>query len=184
VLISRSPFTLVLVQLTLSAPHGVEAPRPRAGGREIQKHEAEQHGGVPLIEHRPEALGCVPKEISEGHLAGKQKGHRTRVNSPSSRNNPPNVSRKPAIHACEPKGAVPPPGMMGAGNPNNLAVPNCMKRKAATIRSTLSRYGAQERHFVTMFGAAMMGPHLSMSTAMVRHFPWLKRRTLSPQRVA
>jgi len=32
-----------------------------------------------------------------------------------------------------------PPGMMAAGNASSLAVPNCMKRNAATIRRRLSR---------------------------------------------
>src|SRR5213592_254757 len=78
------------------------------------------------------------------------------VNSPSSRNKPPNVSMIPAIPASDAIGAVPPPGMMAAGNANSLAVPNCMKRNAATIRSRLSKYGARVGHFVTMLGAVMI----------------------------
>src|SRR5213596_1434174 len=68
------------------------------------------------------------------------------VNSPSSRNKPPNVSMIPAIPASDAIGAVP---------------PNCMKRNAATIRSTLSKYGARVGHFVTMLGAVMIRVSLS-----------------------
>src|SRR6266516_1336861 len=83
------------------------------------------------------------------------------VNRPSSRNRPPNVSMIPAIPASDAIGAVPPPGMMAAGNANSLAVPNCMKRNAATIRRTLSKYGARVGHFVTMLGAVMIRVSLS-----------------------
>src|SRR3989454_9676722 len=79
-----------------------------------------------------------------------------RVNSPSSRNRPPNVSRIPAMPGSDAIGAVPPPGMIAAGNASSLAVPNCMKRNAATIRSTLSRYGAHVGHFAGMLVALMI----------------------------
>src|SRR5882672_5905001 len=80
-----------------------------------------------------------------------------RVNSPTRRNRPPNASSIPAMPGSDAIGAVPPPGMMAAGNASSLAVPNCMKRNAATIRSRLSRYGAQVGHFATMFGAVVFG---------------------------
>jgi hypothetical protein len=32
-----------------------------------------------------------------------------------------------------------------------------MNMSAATIRRTLSRYGAQDLHFATMFGAVILG---------------------------
>src|SRR2546427_5121137 len=85
-----------------------------------------------------------------------------RVNSPCSRNRPPNVSRSPAMPGSDMIGAVPPPGMMAAGNANSLAVPNCMKRNAATIRRTLSRYGAHVGHFAGMLGAVMIRVSLSV----------------------
>src|SRR6266566_7845342 len=85
-----------------------------------------------------------------------------RVNSPTRRNRPPNVSRMLAMPASDLIGSVPPPGMMAAGNANSLAVPNCMKRKAATMRSTLSRRGVQLDHFATRFGAVMMRVSLSV----------------------
>src|SRR2546422_10694704 len=56
----------------------------------------------------------------------------------------------------------PPPGMMAAGNANSLAVPNCMKRKAATIRRTLSKYGARVGHFAAMLRAVMIRVSLSV----------------------
>jgi len=59
-------------------------------------------------------------------------------------------------------GAVPPPGMMAAGNANSLAVPNCTKRNAATIRRTLSRYGAHVGHLAGMLGAVMIRVSLSV----------------------
>src|SRR5437879_2893770 len=79
-----------------------------------------------------------------------------RVNSPSRRNRPPNVSRIPAMPGSDAIAAVPPPGMIAAGNANSLAVPNCMKRNAATIRRTLSRYGARVGHFAVMLGAVIV----------------------------
>src|SRR5437867_7485483 len=85
-----------------------------------------------------------------------------RVNSPTRRNRPPNASSIPAMPGSDVIGAVPPPGMMAAGNANSLAVPNCMKRKAATIRRTLSRYGARVGHFAAMLGAVMIRVSLSV----------------------
>src|SRR5213082_2350672 len=85
-----------------------------------------------------------------------------RVNNPTRRNRPPNVSRMLAMPASDMIGAVPPPGMMAAGNANSLAVPNCMNRNAATIRRTLSRYGARVGHFAPMPGAVMMCVSLSV----------------------
>src|SRR6266545_210743 len=79
-----------------------------------------------------------------------------RVKRPSRSSAPPTASRSPAMPASEPIGAVPPPGMIAAGNAINLAVPNCMKRKAAMIRRALSSCGAQLRHLATTFGAVMV----------------------------
>src|SRR2546421_9275997 len=85
-----------------------------------------------------------------------------RVKSPIRRKKPPKVSRMEATPASDAMGAVPPPGMMAAGNASSLAVPNCMKRKAATIRRTLSRYGARVGHFAVMPGAVMKRVSLSV----------------------
>src|SRR5205814_7610511 len=85
-----------------------------------------------------------------------------RVKRPRRRHAPPNVSSTLAIPASDASGAVPPPGMMAAGNANSLAVPNCMKRNAATIRRTLSRYGAHVGHFAGMPGAVMIRVSLSV----------------------
>src|SRR3989442_7191861 len=60
----------------LPPPLGVEAPGPRARGRDVEPEEAEQDGGVPLIEHRPEALWCVAQEIRD-----RQDRKSTRLNS-------------------------------------------------------------------------------------------------------
>src|SRR5438093_1905725 len=60
----------------LPPPLGIQAPRPRPGGGEIEPDKAEQDGGVPLIEHRPKALGRVAQEIRDGHLAREDEGHR------------------------------------------------------------------------------------------------------------
>src|SRR5882762_1574040 len=48
---------------------GIQAPRPRARGGEIEPDETEQDGGSPLIEHRPKALRCVAHEIRDRHFA-------------------------------------------------------------------------------------------------------------------
>src|SRR6266496_3804924 len=84
-----------------------------------------------------------------------------RVNSPTRRKRPPKTSSVPAMPGSDVIGAVPPPGMMAAGNANSLAVPNCMNRNAATIRRTLSKYGARVGHFVTMLGAVKIRVSLS-----------------------
>src|SRR2546430_3481558 len=84
-----------------------------------------------------------------------------RVNSPTRSNRPPNVSRVPAIPGSYMIGAVPPPGMMAAGNAKILAVPNCMKRKAATILSTLKSCGARFDQLRTRFDAVMVIPLVS-----------------------
>src|SRR2546430_6662308 len=54
---------------------GIQAPGPRSGGGEIEPDEAEQDGGVSLIEHRPEAVWRVAQEIRDGHLAREYEGH-------------------------------------------------------------------------------------------------------------
>src|SRR5436309_9769621 len=55
---------------------GIQAPAPRPRGGEIEPDEAEQDGGVSLIEHRPEALWGVAQEIRDRHLARENEGHR------------------------------------------------------------------------------------------------------------
>src|SRR5438093_9625113 len=59
----------------LLPPLGIQTPRPRPGGGEIEPDEAEQDRGMPLIEHRPEALRRVAQEIRDGHLAREYEGH-------------------------------------------------------------------------------------------------------------
>src|SRR2546429_47283 len=81
-----------------------------------------------------------------------------RVKSPIRRKKPPKVSRMEATPASDATGAVPPPGMIAAGNASSLAVPNCMKRKAATIRSTLKSCGARVDQLRTRFDAVMVLP--------------------------
>src|SRR3989441_1842803 len=66
---------VVVTAESLLPPLGVEAPRPGAGGREVEKEKTEEDGGVPLIEHWPEALRRVADEIGDRHLAGEDEGH-------------------------------------------------------------------------------------------------------------
>src|ERR1700694_1902744 len=81
-----------------------------------------------------------------------------RVYRPSKRRAPPNASRTPAKPGSDARDAVPPPGMTAAGKANSFAVPNWMKRKAATIRSVLSRYGAHVDHRAAAFGVVKVPP--------------------------
>src|SRR5437763_4712309 len=67
-----------------------------------------------------------------------------RVNNPKKRSGPPIDSMMPAMPGSDVMGAVPPPGMMAAGNAISLAVPTCVNRNAATILRMLSRYGARD----------------------------------------
>src|SRR2546423_11058502 len=60
----------------LVAALGIQAPGPGPRGGEIEPGEAEQHGGVSLIEHRPEAVWRVAQEIGDGHLARQNESHR------------------------------------------------------------------------------------------------------------
>src|SRR3989440_9152363 len=60
----------------LRAAPGIQAPGPRSGGGEIETDEAEQDGGVSLIEHLPEAVWRVAQEIRNRHFAGENEGHR------------------------------------------------------------------------------------------------------------
>src|SRR2546422_6132799 len=40
----------------LLPPLGIQAPWPRPGGGDIEPNEAEQDGGMPLVQHRPKAM--------------------------------------------------------------------------------------------------------------------------------
>src|SRR5436309_7104906 len=62
---------------SLPPPLGIQAPRPRARGRDVEPNEAVDHGGRALIEDCPEAVRPVPDEIGDRHLAGQQKGDGT-----------------------------------------------------------------------------------------------------------
>src|SRR5881409_2725080 len=61
----------------LPPPLGIQAPRPRTRGRDVEPNEAVDHGGRALIEDCPEAVRPVPDEIGDRHLAGQQKGDGT-----------------------------------------------------------------------------------------------------------
>src|SRR2546426_295690 len=117
--------------------------------------------GCPWFSTGQKPCGAWPRKYATAISPATTKAT-GRVNSPSSRNRPPNVSRIPAMPGSDAIGAVPPPGMIAAGNASSLAVPNCMKRNAATIRSTLSRYGAHVGHFAGMLGAVMIRVSLSV----------------------
>src|SRR5713101_612828 len=112
--------------------------------------------GCPWFSTGQKPCGAWPRKYAMAISPATMKAT-GRVKRPSSSRRPPNVSRMLARPTSETTGAVPPPGMMAAGNANSLAIPNCMKRKAVTIRRTLSRYGAQVGHFATMFGAVVVG---------------------------
>src|SRR6185437_12109227 len=60
----------------LAPAFGIQAPRPRARGGEIEPDEAEQDGGVPLIEHRPKTVWRVAYEVRHRNLARDDEGHR------------------------------------------------------------------------------------------------------------
>src|SRR3954453_15403205 len=62
-----------------AVPDGVEAPRPAAGGGEIEEEKAEHDRGMSLIENRPESLRSMTLEVGDGHLAGEEKGYWTGV---------------------------------------------------------------------------------------------------------
>src|SRR6266480_3217010 len=124
--------------------------------------------GCPWFSTGQKPCGAWPRKYAMAISPARMKAT-GRVNSPTRRNRPPNVSRMLAMPASDMIGAVPPPGMMAAGNANSLAVPNCMKRKAATMRSTLSRRGVQLDHFATRFGAVMM--RVSLSVLLVERDP-------------
>src|SRR3989449_311920 len=117
--------------------------------------------GCPWFSTGQKPCGAWPRKYATAISPATTKAT-GRVNSPSSRNRPPNVSRIPAMPGSDAIGAVPPPGMIAAGNASSFAVPNCMKRNAATIRSTLSRYGAHVGHFAGMLGAVMIRVSLSV----------------------
>src|SRR5947207_2325073 len=113
--------------------------------------------GCPWLSTGQKPCGAWPRKYATAISPARMKAT-GRVNSPTRSNRPPNVSRVPAIPGSDMIGAVPPPGMMAAGNAKILAVPNCMKRKAATIRSTLKSCGARVDQLRTRFDAVMVLP--------------------------
>src|SRR3989449_7021858 len=117
--------------------------------------------GCPWFSTGQKPCGAWPRKYATAISPERMKAT-GRVNSPTRRRRPPNTSSVPAMPGSDMIGAVPPPGMMAAGNANSLAVPNCMKRKAATIRRTLSKYGARVGNFAGMLGAVMIGVSLSV----------------------
>src|SRR6059058_6046643 len=113
--------------------------------------------GCPRLSTGQKPWGAWPRKYAMAISPARMKAT-GRVNSPTRSNRPPNVSRVPAMPGSDMIGAVPPPGMMAAGNAKILAVPNCMKRKAATIRSTLKSCGARLGQLRTRFDAVMALP--------------------------
>src|ERR671920_315600 len=55
-------------------PQCIQAPRSCTGCRQIQEEKAEENGGVPLVQDRPETLGCVALEVRHCHLAREDEG--------------------------------------------------------------------------------------------------------------
>src|SRR5256714_10856737 len=113
--------------------------------------------GCPWFSTGQKPCGAWPRKYATAISPARMKAT-GRVNSPTRSNSPPNVSRVPAIPGSDMIGAVTPPGMMAAGNAKILAVPNCMKRKAVTIRSTLKSCGARVGQLRTRFDAVMALP--------------------------
>src|SRR5256885_8819876 len=60
----------------LLPPLGIQAPWPRPGGGDVEPNEAEQDGGMPLVQHRPKAMWRMAQEIRDGHLARDDEGDR------------------------------------------------------------------------------------------------------------
>ncbi|MCY1512431.1 hypothetical protein D9M68_468910 [compost metagenome] len=56
----------------------VKTPGTTAGRSQVQKNEAEQDRRLAAIQQRDHPLGGMSDEIGESHLAGQDKGHRTR----------------------------------------------------------------------------------------------------------
>jgi hypothetical protein len=81
----------------------------------------------------------VSVEVRDGHLARKQKGHGP-GEQPDEKQQPSDRLEDSGDAGQGTNGGGPPPGMIAAGSANHLAVPNCKKRKAATILSVLSRW--------------------------------------------
>src|SRR5204863_9419501 len=82
----------------LAAAVGIHAPGPGPRGGEIEPGEAEQDGGVSLIEHRPEAVWRVTQEIPGAPIARRNEGPRP-TDDPTGTNKPPaprEVPRSPA----------------------------------------------------------------------------------------
>src|SRR5438094_525584 len=88
--------------------------------------------GCPWFSTGQKPCGAWPRKYATAISPARMKAT-GRVNSPTRSNRPPKVSSVPAIPGSDMIGAVTPPGMMAAGNAKILAVPNCMKRKAAAI---------------------------------------------------
>src|SRR2546423_13878026 len=113
--------------------------------------------GCPWFSTGQKPCGAWPRKYATAISPARMKAT-GRLNSPTRSNRPPNVSRVPAIPGSDMIGAVPPPGMMAAGNAKILAVPNCMNRKAATIRSTLKSCGARVDQLRTKLDTVMVIP--------------------------
>src|SRR5881296_1869278 len=62
----------------LPPPLGIQAPRPRPGGREVEPDEAADRGEGTVVGDGPEAVGREELEVGHCHLTGQQKGDRAR----------------------------------------------------------------------------------------------------------
>src|SRR6266446_2526891 len=60
----------------LLPPPGVQAPRPGAGGCEVEPDEAVEHREQATVHGRPEALRGVELEIRHRHFSSQEKGNR------------------------------------------------------------------------------------------------------------
>src|SRR2546426_7747757 len=62
----------------LLPPLGIQAPWPRPGGGDVEPNEAEQDGGMPLVQHRPKAMWRMAQEIRDG----RSEEHTSELQSP------------------------------------------------------------------------------------------------------
>src|SRR5439155_7874739 len=61
----------------LCPPHGVEAPRPGACGREVEPEEAVERRGTAAVHRRPETLREMELEVRHRHFARQEEGDRS-----------------------------------------------------------------------------------------------------------
>src|SRR5437870_6901704 len=113
--------------------------------------------GCPWFSTGQKPCGAWPRKYATAISPATMKAT-GRVNSPSSRNRPPNVSRVPAMPGSDAIGAVPPPGMMAAGNARSeehtselqsrghLVCRLLLEKKKHRPRQALHRHDRAHRH--------------------------------------